>query len=292
MQIVFHIGVHCTDQDALIRSLLKNRGVLSKAGVAVPGPGRYRKVLSETLQRLRGNEASTETELMLLDAILDDDKADRVILSNESFICVPAKAIESGRLYPRAFKSTWLANAFPSARAEFAIGLRNPATFLPALYETLGPDQISYESFLAGADPRSFRWSDLIERLRGANPEAPVIAWCNEDTPIIWPEIMLELAGLEEDEPLEGALDVAAKIMSREGMTRLRAKLKLNPPEGEIERQRVVMEYLARFGLRDAIEQEISLPGWTDALVGELTEAYEEDMDRVSRIPGVTFLSA
>ena len=36
MRIVYHLGAHCTDEDRLVRCLLKNRAVLAEAGIAVP----------------------------------------------------------------------------------------------------------------------------------------------------------------------------------------------------------------------------------------------------------------
>lgn len=42
MQVVFHMGAPCTDDDRLIQSLLKNREALAKQGIAVPTPALYR----------------------------------------------------------------------------------------------------------------------------------------------------------------------------------------------------------------------------------------------------------
>ncbi len=38
MEIVYHLGAHCTDEDRLLRCLLKNRGILAQQGIIVPGP--------------------------------------------------------------------------------------------------------------------------------------------------------------------------------------------------------------------------------------------------------------
>lgn len=291
MQVVFHIGAHCTDNDALIRSLLKNREILAKHGTFVPGPGRYRKVMSEALQKLRGAPASEEAQDVLFDAVLDEEIADRVILSNESFICVARKAIEDGMLYARAHKSAWLRQAFPQAEVEFAVGLRNPATFVPALYEKLNPDMLPYEDFIEGTDPLALRWSDYIARLQAANPGVPITVWCNEDTPLLWPEIMREIAGIDATVPLEGDLDLVRRIMTREGVLRLSAYLKRKPPQNEIGRRRVVEAFLEKYAVEDEVEQEIELPGWTDDLVDQLTELYDDDVDEIARMPGVNFLS-
>ncbi|MES2145513.1 MAG: hypothetical protein V4516_14445, partial [Pseudomonadota bacterium] len=60
MQIVYHLGAHCTDEDRLLRCLLRNRGVLAERGVVVPGPARYRKLLRDTAIQLKGARASIE----------------------------------------------------------------------------------------------------------------------------------------------------------------------------------------------------------------------------------------
>ena len=39
------------------------------------------------------------------------------------------------------------------------------------------------------------------------------------------------------------------------------------------------------------IEEELDLPGWTEALVDELSEIYDEDVFEISRIPGVNFIA-
>ena len=45
MQIAFHIGAHCTDEDRLLKSILKNAQMLSQLGIVVPGPGKYRSLI-------------------------------------------------------------------------------------------------------------------------------------------------------------------------------------------------------------------------------------------------------
>ena len=48
MQVVFHIGAPCTDDDRLIKSLLRNREALARDGIAIPTPAQYRGVISDT----------------------------------------------------------------------------------------------------------------------------------------------------------------------------------------------------------------------------------------------------
>ena len=65
---------------------------------------------------LRGAVADEDTEAMVIEAIRDDDTAERIILSNDNFLCRPDKAIAPDMLYPKAEKSAWLRQCLPTAR--------------------------------------------------------------------------------------------------------------------------------------------------------------------------------
>ena len=102
MQIVYHIGAHCTDQDALHASLVKNKAALVQNQVALPHPRKYRNVIRENLQAMaRGERPDMSGEELLAD-ILGDSDAKRMILTNANFICVPNRIFEgSDFLYSR-----------------------------------------------------------------------------------------------------------------------------------------------------------------------------------------------
>lgn len=291
MQIVFHIGAHATDGGALLRSLLRNRDRLAAEGVMVPGPSRYRKVLSEVMTTLRGAEANPEAREALLDAMVENDDAARILLFNDSFLCIPQRALEHGQLYARANKAAWLRNIFPEEEVEFCLGIRDPATFLPALYDSFGEGRPAFTEFLDGADPRTLRWSDTIARLREAVPDCHVTVWCNEDTPVIWSEVMREVAGLAPGTLLEGELDIVMGLIHRRGRMRLRAFLEKRPPETEAGRRRAIAAYLEKYFVEDKVEEEIDLPGWTESLIAETSAAYDEDVAEIARMPGVTFIA-
>jgi hypothetical protein len=48
--------------------------------------------------------------------------------------------------------------------------------------------------------------------------------------------------------------------------------------------------FLDKYVDEDAIEEEIDLPGWDDALIARLTERYEDDLYAIEDIPDVTFI--
>ena len=287
MQIVFHLGAHFTDDGLLIRSILQNRARLAKEGILVPGPLRYRELFGDISTRLRGEPADAATEALLMAAIAEDETADRVVLSSENFLCRPQKVLGHEGLYPKAEKSAWLANCLPNHDVGFAMGIRNPASFLPEVARALPlgtemPDELMVDTLL---------WSDVIADITTANPGSDICVWCHEDTPFIWSEIMRELTGHDPFTELDGEFDMLETIMSRDGLERLQEFLDSRGVSDQIKRRRAVSAFLDAHVLHEEVEAEIDLPGWTDETVEALTEVYEEDVARISAMPNVTFVS-
>ncbi len=101
MQVVFHLGAPCTDDDLLLQTLMRNRDVLWSEGVAVPPPGRFRAVVRDTARTLKGRPASEEVQDALLDAIVDESSSvDRLILSDPRFICINRLVIQGPQICP------------------------------------------------------------------------------------------------------------------------------------------------------------------------------------------------
>lgn len=288
MQLLFHIGAHCTGQDRLIRSLLKNRDILAHSGVAVPGPGRYRRTLSDVTQKLRGAPASAETQDVILDAVLDIDAPKRIVLSYENFVCTPDDVLQGHMLYGDIGKSAWLPAAIPAGVPEFALTLRNVATFLPALTEAQDDTSIT-EAALAATDPLELSWFETVHGLREANPEAPILVWCDEDAPLLWPQIMRAVADVDATVPLTGATDLVRTLLTDEGVEVMIDELA--DTRDEAEQMNILTALIDEYAKEGEIEQEISLPGWTQTLIDDLTDAYDSDLERIAKIPGVTVLT-
>lgn len=289
MHVVYHFGAHCTDEDKLVRSLLKNRGLLAPEGIIVPGPGRYRPVLREALRTLRGAPASPEMQETLLDAIIDEDRAERLILSSESFLCAPVRAVENSELYPvAATKSQWFTRLFPQDSCEFMLAIRNPASFLPALLTRLNAEDRA--ALLAATTPEDLRWADMVEALVEANPGIRLTVWCDEDAPLIWPEILCAAAGLPEGTALDGGDDRLREALTETGAARMTAYFAANPPPGVALRRRAQAAFLETFADPSALEQELDLPGWTEATIARLSATYEEDCAHIRALPGVVFI--
>ncbi len=289
MQIAYHLGAHCTDDERLLRCLLKNRGALSAEGIAVPGPKRYRILLRDAAAQLRGRAASAETQAMLLEQILDEDGAERLVLSWDQFMGLSRYAAR-GTFYPSAGeRMRAFAQLFPEAETEFHLAIRNPASFLPALYAREAG--VTVAEFFGPGGPRPLRWSDTVADLRRASPGVPVTVWCDEDGPLLWPEVLQSVAGHSDRVTLAGGLDRVTDLLTGDGSEALATALAAQPP-AKVEGWRgVLAEVLSRHAKPGALEVEIEMEGFDEALVADLTAAYEADMDRIAAMPGVRLLT-
>lgn len=289
MRIVYHLGAHCTDEERLVRCLLKNRAALATEGIHVPGPMRYRNLLRDTAVALKGKAASVDTQAMVLEQIMEQDQADRLILSWDNFLSYPQWALR-GALYPNAAERIRaFVQIFPDIEAEFHLSIRNPATFLPDLFRR--QEHKSVEEFMDGVDPLRLRWSTMIAQVRALNPDVPLTVWCDEDTPLIWPEVLQAVSGHGPAITLEGSDTLLTTIMAPDGMAQLNSYLAEHPPTSANLRKQIVAAFLDKFADPTKIDIDLDMPGWTNDLVSEMTEIYETDVAKLGQISGLTFLA-
>ncbi len=289
MKVAFHLGAHCTDEDRLLQCLLKNRDTLAPNGVIVPLPGRYRPIFRETLIKLRGQPAGHDVQEILLDAVMDEDRAERLIFSHEYFLCAPLRIVTPEGFYATAGRKVRaFSNLFAGTDCEFHMALRNPATLVPAMLSRL--KDTDYEALMNGASPADLRWGEVVSQMIAHNPGLRLVIWCNEDTPMIWPEVLRRVAGVPMDTEMDGDFDLLATLLSPEGLANLRQRME-RAGDCTLDQQReIVAVALEEFALPDAMEMDIGLPGWTDDLVSAITEDYEADIDDIARMPGVEFI--
>lgn len=289
MRIVYHLGAHCTDEERLLRCLVANQPRLAEEGIVVPDPALYRSLLRDTAVTLKGTTTSPESQALVLTQILGGEPARRMILSWENFLAYPQWVLRGG-LYPQAGdRVRALADIFPDHETEVHLGIRNPATFLPALFQK--QRNRSYEEFIEGTDPGALRWSEMIEGILSAAPGLPLTVWCDEDTPLIWPEVLVAVSGHAGAAGFEGADDLLASLMSATGLRRMRRFLSEHAPDSPERRRRVVSAFLDKFAQPERMEMDIELPDWTEELIDDLTRRYDEDVARIQALPGVTFLA-
>lgn len=290
MQLVLHTGTHYTEEDRLLKCLLHNKNNFAERGIAVPDPSGFRGLFRATLNAMHKAPAGPDARDVLLDAALDDASADRLILSDPNFFRTPATAVMRGHLYPDAAKRMmYMAELFPNDDLEIFMAIRNPASHVPIFFDKAIDKK--HAAFWGGRNPLDLRWSQTIGLIREAAPEIPITVWCNEDLPLIWAQVIREIAGLELHEKISGGFDLLATIMTKEGMQRFRAYLDKHPEMSEIQKRRVIAAFLDKFAIDDEIEEELDMPGWTEELVDEMTDIYDDDVTNIQRIPGVTMIT-
>ena len=290
MQLVIHAGAHFTEENRLVKSLLRNKSLLHSQGVTVPGPGKYKTLLRETLVAMGDTGLSAQARDTLLDAILDGETADRVVLSSAHVLGWPRAAIRRGRIYPSApDRIALLTTLFCDEDIELFMAIRNPATFIPSCFQKHPEEDIL--EYLGGIDPRRFRWSDTFKAIRSAAPEVPITVWCNEEAPFLWSQIIRDMGGLGYHEPITGGFDLFASIISNDGLGRFTDYIQSKPDISEIHTRRVMAAFLEKFAIDEEVEEEVDVQGWSVELVDEMTELYEEDIATIARIPGVELLT-
>ncbi|WP_370401123.1 hypothetical protein [Sulfitobacter sp. JB4-11] len=290
MQLVLHTGAHYTEQERLIQSLLGNSAAFDKQGITVPDPDSYRGMIRDTLNAMHRAPASEEAREVLLDVILGDSDAQRVILSDPNFFRTQGTAMQKGVLYPAApTRMAHMAQLFPDDDLQIFLAVRNPATFLPILHGVAVDNDPT--AFWGGRQPMDIRWSETLVAIREAVPHVPITVWCNEDMPLIWSQIIREMAGLDDGIKISGGFDLLMSIMSKEGMQRFRAYLASHPDMSEVQKRRVIAAFLDKFALDEEIEEELDMPGWTEDLVDAMTVQYDQDIEDVAKLPNLTVIA-
>ena len=293
MRIVYHLGAHCTDDERLLRCLLKNRGVLAEQGIIVPGPTRYRNLLRETAVALKGQPASLDTQALVLEQIMEVDRAERLVLSWDSFLSYATWAMEDGLYRSAGERVRAFSQIFPRIEAEFCLAIRNPATFLPALFDkqkaTKGGKK-DFAAFLKNRDPMDVSWSQVVDQILSLNPGVPLTIWCDEDTPLIWPEVLQAVSGHAPGTVLEDAHELLAQIMSADGLKRMQAYLASHSVTTPDLRRKVYTAFLDKFAVPDRITVDVEVPGWTEQTVADLTALYDQDVAQIRAMPGVRFI--
>lgn len=289
MEIVLHLGVHLTDEDRLVRCLMLNRGRLRQTGVCVPGTSRYRQALRQAAHDLRDTPITPETQEMVLDSILDEDDARRVILSSEYFLGVHRWAIINNRFYPSAGERVaQLRRLFPQAQVSVFLAIRDPAGFVPALVADDRSGGI--ELLLKDTDAAALRWSEMLAGIIAAAPDVPITVWSDEDTPLLWPRILRAITGLTEGPELDGWLDWYADLVTPQGLTAMRRWFEQHPAGDAGQRNRALAALLQKFARPEAMEAEVALPDWTEATTEALSLLYDQDLDVIASMRGVTLL--
>ncbi|WP_296432108.1 hypothetical protein [Yoonia sp.] len=286
MQIAFHIGANCTDEDRLLKSILRNTSALLQQGIAVPGPGKYRALLRETIQGLDGAPPSEDAREILLDAIVEEDDVKRIVLSNDNFIAIPKRVFDHGVFYPQTEgKVRGMCRLFPDDKLSFFFSIRNPVSYLQDIAQRAEAETL--RDYLGPFHPLELKWSDVIRRIKRAAPDAPLHVWCTEDTPLIWEDLIRLQTGVAADTPLKGRFDVLSRIISPEGIAVLKAA---SMPDDRVARHDCIADLLDTYAMPDAIEEQINLPELSPELITAMSQSYEDDLALIDDMEGVDLI--
>lgn len=289
MRMAFHVGVHSTDGDRLLKTLLKNRDWLLRNGTEVVTPNRHRGLFEEALASLKGGQATPDMVEIMLDAILDSDAPERVVFSTPTFMGAPGRVVGRDGLYHQmGMRAAALGSLFPDAEAEFFLAIRNPATLLSDVLPTFGGGD--YHTLMQGRQPLDLRWREAIRRLIAAVPGRRIVIWCHEDVPLIWPEVVRLIGDMAEDAPLSGGLLYMEEVLGEDGMKKLQAELATRDQLTISQRREICGQVLLEHAPAGALDQEVNLPSWSQELVDQVTENYRADVAEIAVLPGVEFI--
>jgi hypothetical protein len=289
MQVVIHAGAHMTDEDRLIACLRDDAGMLARHGTHVPEPESYHRLLRDLMHGAKKGDLPPDARDSVMAATATPAGAARLVLSNHGFFGTPKMALGGARFYPAAeLRLGVLDRIFAPDRIELFLGLRNPATLLPALLPETPFSSVT--ELLRGDDPAHLRWSETVARIRAALPDIPVTVWCNEDTPLIWAQILHAMAGTGESVPLAGEFALLPEIMTAAGHQRFSAYIAARPGLTDAQKRRVVTAFLDKFADESAIEEELDVPEWDPGTIETLSALYDADVAEIARMDGVRLI--
>lgn len=291
MEIVYHIGMHCTEGERVMRTLAVNAERLDAAGILAPLPRVFRPVLKDAMVARRGRPSNAAEQEAMRAAIAGDSTPRRLVFSNDNFLCPALRAVEHRRLYPLADERIpWIANLFPDHPTTIALAMRNPVTLLPALHARIDGEE-SLDTYLARLDLPALSWEDTVARILAAAPAATLTVWCHEDAPLIWPEILAEVTGYAKPLKLDGVHEMAGSLMTEGGLARMLAYMDSHPPKNAEHTRRVTGAFLDKFARPEAVEVDLDGGPWTEDLAVRMTARYEADIAAIRQMERVRFLA-
>lgn len=289
MQVAIHSGAAFTDAGLLLKSLQSNAKTLKGNGVALLGPRRFRQVFKAPLNALNEGPPSPQAIENMKAQIPGDPRFNRLVLTTTDFVGDIQTAIKDGQFFPHAGRRLALLDeVYDGHQVELFIGLRNPGSFIPkvlmALPETLRGD------IIRSTDLSCLSWLTMVEDIRDLAPNVTVTLWANEDSPLIWGDIVRNLCGLKEDITLTDEFSLLSSLVSTEGQRKILDLAGQAETLGRATLLNGLAVVFEEHALTEEIEEELDYPGWSADIVGAFSELYAQDLARLKTMPGVRFL--
>lgn len=289
MQVALHFGAPFTDENRIQLCLGKNREQLAEHGIILPRPSSYRKNLRSVLRRFKEGTGDDTLRAEFLTQVAGPETPNRLIFSTDAFLGVPRMSVREDQFYPgHPIRLDSFLQLFDGAQVELFFAICNPVTYLQSLMKAHPGEDV--QALIEYSDPTMLRWSSFIQRLRETYPDLPITVWCNEDSPLIWPQILQAIAGADPDVEIIGAYDFLEEIMEPKGFKRFKEYLAQRPAITPSQKLRVISAFLEKFAREDLLVEDIDYPGWTETDIEELTDAYDADVNQIQMIPDINLL--
>lgn len=289
MKIAFHLGVHTTDGDRMVRTLVNNRASLAKSRTEIVPQNRHQGIFEEALKALQGGKATPDMEQIMLDSVLEQDDTERMVCSSPAFLGAASRALGPEGLYPSAGTRIRALNSlFPSAETEYFIALKNPATLVGDLLSRASPRDL--EALTEDAGPARLSWLATVQNIAQAAQGRRLVLWCHEDVPLIWPDVARLVGGIAPEGELSGGLLYMHELLGDQGLGHLRKALATQDQMTVTARRKIYAEQLAQHALPGMADQPIEVPGWSQETVDAVTQRYHWEINQIAVLPEVEFV--
>ncbi|WP_037310485.1 hypothetical protein [Ruegeria halocynthiae] len=289
MQVAIHAGAAFTDEGSLLKSLQKNSEVLTQEGIAVIGPRRYRQVFKPAFDTLGVEPADRGLLHQMQNMLPVNPDVRRTIFSSDNFVGERALALQEGQLYPQAGRRMALLDtAYSDHQITLFLGLSNPGSFIPKLLMTL--PQADRESIIRSTDLSCLSWIGMIEDIRDLAPDVQITLWSNEDTPLIWGDIVRAMGDLNDDVALNDEYDLLLSLLDDTGKSKVLGQMDSVDGQDKATVRESLAQIFEDHAKLDTVEEELELPGWSAEIIDAFSELYEQDLTKLETMPGVRIL--
>ena len=100
---------------------------------------------------------------------------------------------------------------------------------------------------------------EVLARIRAEAPHVPLTIWRDEDTALLWPEILRTVSGHSPDIELTGWFAWYWDLMSPQSHEALRRWFQTNPSPDDLHRRKVLSAMLDKFALPEKIDTDAAL---------------------------------
>ncbi len=289
MKIAIHAGAAFTDEGRLMKLLKANAHIIDSYNGAVWGFRAYKKLFRPLLNAPQDQTVAATTRNAFEELTSKKTGLERAVLSGVEYLGETPTTITDGQFYPMAGQRlAALEQFFDPDTVELFIGLRNPGSFISRVLMAM--PQTDRQNLLDSTDLSGLTWMHLIDDIRDLAPGVQITFWCNEDTPLIWGDIVRLVAGLPEDAPLIDEYAFLSSLVSDLGKHEIQLLAKDSAHEDRPTQRAALAEVFRKHALSEEIEEELDIPGWSADVADAFTELYEQDVAHLQDMQGIHFL--